>query len=137
MRYSSHGIEFHSTEQYMMYHKAKLFKDEEIADAILHAATPGKCRGLGRRVKNFEADVWWNNRTRIVSEGNYLKFTQNATLKDLLLNEQDTLFVEASPSDAIWGVGLAENDPLTIECTPSAMLSVLILSYLYDTNHLF
>ena len=33
-------------------------------------------------------------------------------MRELLLNQQEALFVEASPSDAIWGVGLAENDPL-------------------------
>ncbi|CAF1295673.1 unnamed protein product [Adineta steineri] len=106
------GIQFYCTEQYMMYHKAKLFNDDETAQKILEATTPGKCRGLGRQVNHFNETIWINNRTRIVSDGNYLKFTQHEHLKEQLLNHQDTLFVEASPTDTIWGVGLAEDDPL-------------------------
>ncbi len=41
-----------------------------------------------------------------------IQFTQNEDLKQLLLSHNNTLFVEASPGDRIWGVGLRENDPL-------------------------
>ena len=38
------------------------------------------------------------------------KFTQNPKLKELLLSMGDKEFVEASPYDKIWGIGLDEND---------------------------
>ncbi|CAF0939204.1 unnamed protein product [Rotaria sordida] len=105
-------IQFHCTEQYMMYHKAKLFNDNDIARKILDAKKPGQCKALGRKVKNFNEQTWINNRIKIVSNGNYLKFTQNEDLKMILLEHNDTLLVEASPNDRIWGVGLYEKDPL-------------------------
>ena len=46
------------------------------------------------------------NKYFIVIEGNYLKFSQNEELKDLLLSN-DTILVEASPFDRIWGIGLS------------------------------
>lgn len=52
----------------------------------------------------------WNNRKfDIVVRGNVLKFMQNPKmLKELM--SIDKLFVEASPYDKIWGIGLNEQD---------------------------
>ena len=41
-------------------------------------------------------------------EGNVLKFQQNPELKQKLLDTGDKEFVEASPKDKIWGIGLGE-----------------------------
>ena len=51
----------------------ELFKDDEIAEEILKAKKPGQCKALGRKVKGFKEEIWNDNRTRIVMEGNYLK----------------------------------------------------------------
>ncbi|MFO5909116.1 NADAR family protein, partial [Pseudomonas aeruginosa] len=48
-------------------------------------------------------------------EGNLGKFGQNASLKKYLLGTADRVLVEASPVDAIWGIGLAASDPLAAE----------------------
>jgi predicted NAD-dependent protein-ADP-ribosyltransferase YbiA (DUF1768 family) len=60
-----------------------LFKDEEIAAEILKAKKPGQCKSLGRKVENFDDEIWINNRTRIVSEGNYLKVKSIHYLKSM------------------------------------------------------
>jgi ribA/ribD-fused uncharacterized protein len=44
-----------------------------------------------------------------VYEGNLAKFTQNKDLKEEMLATGDKIFVEASPLDNIWGIGLDEN----------------------------
>ena len=44
-------------------------------------------------------------------EGNFLKFSQNLALRDFLLATGDTVLVEASPYDCIWGIGLRKDDP--------------------------
>lgn len=48
---------------------------------------------------------------RIVWRGNQAKFTQNPELLQLLLDTRGTTLAEASPTDCIWGIGLAEDDP--------------------------
>ena len=106
------GIKFTAAEQYMMYQKAVLFNDHDVAQQILYAENPMQMKKLGRQVSGFRESVWIDNRERIVSQGNYLKFTQNSTLKQRLLATGNTILVEASPSDKIWGVGLRETDPL-------------------------
>lgn len=104
---------FHSGEQWFMYQKALLFKDEEIADKIINITLkiPGdnaKIKALGRKVKNFEEKIWNERCEDIVYNGLLEKFRQNQGLKAILLSTEDKYIVEASPVDNIWGIGLAE-----------------------------
>ena len=43
------------------------------------------------------------------------KFSQNPDLLTLIKTHSDKIFVEASPVDLIWGVGLHENDDLILD----------------------
>lgn len=105
------GNEYNCSEQWMMAEKAKLFGDEETREEILFSKDPGKQKELGRKVKNFNSDVWTENAKKIVYNGCHLKFTQNPKLLKTLLDTEGTLLVEASPYDKIWGIGLGEDDP--------------------------
>lgn len=104
---------YSSTEQYMMAQKAFLFSDFETHDKILAATNPAVIKKLGRQVKNFDENVWVENRERIVYSGNLLKFMQNADLKELLLATGDAIIAEASPYDRIWGIGVSARAGLT------------------------
>jgi ribA/ribD-fused uncharacterized protein len=103
------GIVFNSAEQYMMYHKALLFNDKITADKILNASHPKDQKRLGRQVQNFKDDIWIQHCKKIVYNGNLLKFTQNPKLLTNLLKTEGE-FVEASPYDNRWGIGLNEED---------------------------
>ena len=105
------GVQFNCTEQHMMYHKALLFNDTEIAEEILNTKSQSKQKALGRKVRNFNQETWVENCKQIVYEGNKAKFLQNDNLLKYLLKTKNRTLVEASPVDAIWGIGLAENDP--------------------------
>lgn len=133
---------FISCEQFMMYCKAKLFNDEEVAFKILDLnedrilaknfiegkisredivnnketlnqwnKIQNRIKGLGREVNGFTDDIWVSKRESMVSVGNREKFSQNKNLEDILKRTGNTIMVEASPYDKIWGIGLKENDP--------------------------
>lgn len=102
---------FNCTEQYMMYHKAMVFNDDEMMDKIMETDNPKTQKALGRKVKNFDADEWNNVCREIVYRGNLLKFSQNRKLFVFLMQNAGKHFVEASPFDKIWGIGLGEDDP--------------------------
>lgn len=106
------GIEYNCAEQYMMAKKAELFNDEVTYSEIMNSASPKEQQELGRKIKNFSQKIWDANATTIVYQGNYYKFSQNEELLELLLSTKNTILVEASPYDLIWGVGLGEKDPL-------------------------
>lgn len=108
------GVVFENAEQYMMYHKAVLFGDQAIAKNILKTQCPKTIKSLGRKVKNFDEVTWVANRSRIVQQGTYLKFTQNEHLKLFLLKcPVDAEFIEASPLDRIWGIGYDARNALS------------------------
>jgi ribA/ribD-fused uncharacterized protein len=105
------GITYNCAEQFMMYQKAILFGDKEIAQKILKESLPMKQKYLGRKVRNFDEQVWEKHCRDIVYKGNYAKFTQNKHLLKKLLETAGTTLVEASPYDTIWGIGLDETHP--------------------------
>jgi ribA/ribD-fused uncharacterized protein len=95
----------------MMVSKAKLFGDDKMISEILKASTPAEAKKLGRKVKNFDAELWEQHKFQIVVEGNFHKFTQHPALKIFLLNTAEKVLAEASPMDAVWGIGMAEDNP--------------------------
>lgn len=77
------GMIFNCVEQYMMWRKAMLFGDIEVAS-------------------NWDAI-----KESVVYTGCHAKFSQNAELREKLLSfDEDSIFVECSPNDSIWGIGL-------------------------------
>lgn len=113
MKYQSLNTEhiFANCEQYMMFEKAMLFQDFVSARAIIATTNPKEVKRLGRLVRGFDERIWAEHREVIVFTGNYHKFTQNPELKAYLENSGKKIFVEASPTDKIWGIGLDKNDP--------------------------
>lgn len=131
---------FISNEQFMMYSKAKNFKDEVSAAKILDINNNAiakdfinnkitreqivnnkawsddwnkmmiNIKNLGRGVQNYDDVFWINKREKIVWFGARLKFSQNEDLKQILLNTGNTLMCEAAKHDKIWGCGMSLYD---------------------------
>ena len=104
------NVIYQTAEHWMMGQKALLFEDDDCYNNIIQAKTPGAVKALGREVKNFDNQRWEEERFDIVVKGNFHKFSQNADLRDFLLNTNDRILVEASPVDDIWGIGLAADN---------------------------
>ena len=110
-------FKFTSTEQGFMYFKALYFGDYQIAEEIYNTKNPSLCKKLGRKVSNFDEDRWSFIRGPIFEDLIYQKYLQDKDLQEKLLSPEfdGKLFVEASPKDRIWGVGLDENNPLILD----------------------
>ena len=106
MYFEVDGIQYHTTEQYMMASKARVFGDNDTLKEIMNATNPSDYKKLGRKVKGFEPTLWDEKKLDIVVEGNKAKFGQNPELKEYLLSTDDAILVEASPYDNIWGIGM-------------------------------
>jgi len=104
------GITFNCSEQALMWEKAVLFNDKDIADKILASKDPKQIKALGREVRNFDDSIWSQKRYDIMVDILAEKF-KDEKLKHMLLNTADVIIVEASPLDKIWGVGLALENP--------------------------
>lgn len=107
------GKTWKTSEHYFMWKKAIFFNDVETANKILEVEHPRDAKKLGRQVKGFNEEEWALVSFHIMYDGVYAKFSQNEDLKRALLNENFTgkHFVEGSPVDNIWGVGVSYEDP--------------------------
>jgi ribA/ribD-fused uncharacterized protein len=109
------GTRYPTAEHFMMAEKARLFGDPEALARILASTAPAAAKRLGRQVRGFDERRWAAARFDIVVRGSVAKFGQSPALGAYLLNTGERVLVEASPRDPIWGIGLAERDPLATQ----------------------
>lgn len=112
LNFELEGIKWKTSEQYFMYKKAIFFGDFETAELIKKAIRPEEAKKLGRKVKNFDDKKWSEVSSQIMYDAVFAKFSQNEELKSYILNKRfdNKHFVEASPFDKIWGIGIHYSD---------------------------
>ena len=101
---------FTHAEQYMMAAKAYLFSDEDSLQKILNASNPALQKSLGKRVKNFDPELWSKASLDVVIRANICKFAQNIDQRQFLISTGSRKIVEGNQDDPIWGVALDWND---------------------------
>jgi len=102
------GVNYKTSEHWMMSQKALLFDNLDIHKQIIESNKPGSAKEFGRKVTGFDEKIWTAHRSKIVIMGNIHKFNQNRELGEYLINTQNRIIVEASPVDRIWGIGLTK-----------------------------
>ena len=95
------GQYYNCAEQYMMAEKARIFGDEEIHQQILAEYSQMAVKKLGRKVRDYDDEVWKEKRFDVVVKGNIAKFSHNEKPLDFLLSTDDKILVEASPKDTV------------------------------------
>ena len=95
---SAPQMTFLTTEQYMMYHKAIVFEDQETAKEIMLQPGPREAKAPGRKVKGFDHEKWDKEKEKVVEDGNWWKFTQpkEGDMRKMLLATGDRELVEVS-----------------------------------------
>lgn len=101
---------FNCSEQALMFYKAMTFRDLNTATAIMQESDPAKIKKLGRQVTPYDDAVWAKQRLEIMVNILTAKFSQNADLCKALLSTGNAIICECSPTDRVWGIGLAIND---------------------------
>lgn len=109
------GDTYATAEHWMMAEKARLFGNDDVRQRIIAARHPDEAKKLGRQVTGFDPVVWDAQKYELVVTGNYHKFSQHVPLRNYLLTTGDRVLVEASPVDAIWGIGLAASHPEALQ----------------------
>ncbi len=105
------GREYFSCEQYLMEQKALTFGDEEIAEKIMKSKNLSEIKRLGKQVARYNENLWKTIRPQVMRRGLRAKFQQNPELLLSLLSTGNAILAECAPRDAIWGIGLAIDDP--------------------------
>ncbi len=111
VKFKVDGIEFISSEQYMMFSKARLFGDTVTAAKILQATDQMTIKKLGREVTPFDGSLWNSRDMEIMKKGLLAKFSQNEDIKEILLSTGDNILAECAPRDLKWGIGYSVGSP--------------------------
>ncbi|MEI9553641.1 NADAR family protein [Enterobacter hormaechei] len=116
-RHEQEGVKFYTGEHMMMYEKAMLFADHDIARQITEVFHPQEAKMLGRKVKGFNNALWEKSREQIVENVCYCRLVFDLGLRCEAIQHRlaGRSFVEASDRDRIWGVGLNQNHPMIHE----------------------
>lgn len=105
------GVWYGCAEQYMMAQKARIFGDDHALKLIMDTDSPQRQKAIGRRVKDYSDERWHPFARDVVRTASLHKF-KHPMFRWHLTQTGDAAIVEASPTDVVWGIGLAENDPL-------------------------
>ena len=102
---------FTSTESLFMYLKAKVFRDDVMAERIANAHYDD-AKKLGRLIQNFSDEVWERERENAMYIAIKAKLAVDEVFRDTLLSEEykGKTFVEASPTDKVWGIRRSISD---------------------------
>ena len=111
------NVTYATAEHWMMAKKAKLFNDMDSFRKIVKSIDPREVKAMGRSIKNFNGGIWNKHKYSIIVEGNIEKFNQNPIMKEYLLSTKDSILVESSPYDKIYGIGLNESDARKVNHT--------------------
>jgi ribA/ribD-fused uncharacterized protein len=110
--FTVNGTAYINGEQWMMAEKARLFDDKAALSGIMKSTSPHEMKMIyGRNIKPYDDAKWKAVSRDRVYIGLLEKFRQNPDLKTLLLETGNDTIVEASPQDALWGIGLAADHP--------------------------
>jgi ribA/ribD-fused uncharacterized protein len=112
-------------EKAIMATKAAMMGDHTSFDKILAEDTPLKCKYLGRSVAPFDLDRWKTHLLETATAVCLARFSGSEDLWAVLNATGNAILAEASPGDAVWGIGLGLGDPAALDPTKWCGTNVL------------
>ena len=109
------GIKFHSSEQFIQYQKAKLFKDNYSIGKIMSSISALECKQQGNVVKGFVSDTWKRSAKLLCKPGIEAKFNQNRNLMEALVFETGGKTIVEGTKDEVWGSGQPLESPFCLD----------------------
>ncbi|MGB4091431.1 MAG: NADAR family protein, partial [Ruminococcus flavefaciens] len=80
------------------------------AQKVLLTDDPSEQQKLGKLCTGYINGIWAGARQAIAMRGLLAKFSQNADLKEQLMDTEDAYLVECAHSDKIWACGIRLNE---------------------------
>ncbi len=106
------GTTFPTGEHWMMWQKAQVFRDPDIAEKIFSATDQGTVKHLGKQVHGYSDEVWDAVNQQLMRVGLRKKFVHyERLLNDLLSTGSAVLGEAAGTNDTKWGVGFFPGNP--------------------------
>lgn len=104
------GRKYVSTEQYLMEQKASLFRDQEARDEIMRLTDFDEIKAMGRKVRNYDEELWSAVRFQVIRRGIRAKFQQNRDQLSKFMETAPAVLAETTEKDKLWGIGISMDD---------------------------
>jgi hypothetical protein len=99
------GLSWQTVEHYYQAQKFVGSEDEGLIQLIRHVETPMEAATLGRdRTRKLRRD-WEQVKSQVMWKGVLTKFLTHTDIQAILLDTDEDLIVEDSPTDYYWGCG--------------------------------
>jgi ribA/ribD-fused uncharacterized protein len=99
------GVKYASVEHYYQAMKATEFKDTDALKKIMKTKTAKAVKAAGKKVENFNQEVWDAKKDEFMAIGVRSKFVQHPELRTQLLSTEDKQIGFADARDVYWGIG--------------------------------
>ena len=106
------GRKYDTVEQYIMSEMALLFGDMGTYQLIMAEPDPGQCKKYARNIQHFDEAAWSMIFKEVIFHGNVGKAVSDKEFARALLATGDSVLIEASPFDDIYGAGMKESELL-------------------------
>jgi ribA/ribD-fused uncharacterized protein len=106
---SEEDITYTSAEQMYVTKKARFFGDKNAESKILQSSDPIQQKKTF--IRGYNSKEWETVAEDCMCKCIRAKFVQNAELRKILIESYPKILVEASPHDAIWGIGIGMYNP--------------------------
>ncbi len=111
------GRKYDTVEQYLMSEMALLFRDMGTYELIVAEPDPNQCKKYARNIQHFDEAAWQMIFKEVIFHGNVGKAISDKEFAKTLLSTGDSILVEASPFDDIYGAGMKESELLNEDGT--------------------
>lgn len=99
------GLYWQTVEHYYQAQKFVGTENEQLIQVIRETQTPMAAAHIGRdRTLKLRSD-WEQVKQQVMRQGVLTKFLTHADIQEILLNTDEELIVEDSPTDYYWGCG--------------------------------
>ena len=105
------GHFFLSITHYLEYTKAETFGDQIKKQQIWVADTPGKCRCLGREIKDYNPILWKGKIGAVLYKGLKALYEDNPEYVTKLIETGDEILVYCDYYDDVLGIKMGSSDP--------------------------
>lgn len=82
---------------------------------VLRTRDPREQKAIGRSLQYYNEQLWGAARVACVTAGTIARIDADPVVRKAFLDVGDREFVEGSPFDRIWGVGLRYDDPRILD----------------------
>ena len=99
------GTQYPTVEHYYQAMKATEFGDADMLKKIIKTKTAKAVKSAGKKVQNFNQEVWDAKKEEFMRKGVRAKFVQHPAIQTKLLETGDKLIGFADARDTFWAIG--------------------------------